>query len=195
LDAFLQSRIFDPLGMGDTHFYVPAGDLMRLTAVYAATGAGGFERAAEGPLGQGAYVEGPRVSFSGGAGLVSTAGDYARFLQMLLNGGVLDGARILGPRTVSLMAQDHLDALYGSPGYGFGLGFQILEDPGVAGQYGSPGLYSWGGAYATNYWIDPKEQIVGVFMIQLLPRGGLDLADRFRTLVYQAIVCEGPDPC
>jgi CubicO group peptidase (beta-lactamase class C family) len=195
LEAFFQSRIFEPLGMVDTNFFVSEADRSRLTAVYAATQDGGFERADEGPLGQGAYVEGPRVSFSGGAGLVSTAGDYARFLQMLLNGGELDGARVLGPKTVALMSQDHLDALYGSPGYGFGLGFQVLEDPGKAGQYGSPGLYSWGGAYATSYWIDPVEQIVGVFMIQLLPRGGLDLAERFRTLVYQAIVCEGPDPC
>jgi CubicO group peptidase (beta-lactamase class C family) len=195
LEAFFQSRIFDPLGMGDTNFFVPEADRWRLTAVYAATPDGGFVRAAEGQRGQGTYVEGPRASFSGGAGLVSTAGDYARFLQMLLNGGVLEGARILGPKTVSLMAQDHLDALYGSPGYGFGLGFQVLEDPARAGQYGSPGLYSWGGAYATSYWIDPVEEIVGVFMIQLLPRGGVDLAERFRTLVYQAIVCEGANPC
>lgn len=194
LDDYFRTRIFDPLGMEDTHFFVPEADRSRLTAVYAATADGGFARAEEGPLGQGAYVDGPRVSFSGGAGLVSTAGDYGRFLQMLLNGGVLDGARILGPRTVSLMSQDHLDALYGNPGYGFGLGFQVLEDPGKAGQYGSPGLYSWGGAYATSYWIDPEEEIVAVFLIQLLPRGGLDLADRFRTLVYQAIVGEGTDP-
>jgi CubicO group peptidase (beta-lactamase class C family) len=195
LEAFFQSRIFGPLGMADTHFFVPEKDRSRLTVVYAATGDAGFQRAPEGPLGQGAYVDGPRASFSGGAGLVSTAGDYARFLQMLLNGGVLDGARILGPKTVALMAQDHLDALYGSPGYGFGLGFQVLEDPGKAGQYGSPGLYSWGGAYATSYWIDPAEDLVSVFLIQLLPRGGLDLADRFRALVYQAIVCEGPSFC
>ncbi len=195
LEAYFQSRIFKPLGLEDTRFFVPETDRSRLTAVYAATPNGGIERAAEGQLGQGAYVDGPRMSFSGGAGLVSTAGDYARFLQMLLNGGVLDDARILGPKTVALMIQDHLDTLYGNPGYGFGLGFQVLEDPGLVGQYGSPGLYSWGGAYATNYWVDPAEQIVGVFMIQLLPRGGLDLADRFRTLVYQAIVCEGAQRC
>jgi CubicO group peptidase (beta-lactamase class C family) len=195
LDAFFRERIFGPLGMEDTFFFVPVEDRSRLTAVYAATSDGGIERAEEGPRGQGAYVDGPRTSFSGGAGLVSTAGDYARFLQMLLNGGVLDGARVLGPRTVTLMAQDHLDALYGSPGQGFGLGFQILEDPALAGQYGSPGLYSWGGAYGSSYWIDPVEEIVGVFMMQLLPRGDVDLADRFRTLVYQAIVCEASGPC
>jgi len=194
LAAYIESRVTSPLGMRDTHFFVPEEDRARLTAVYAATPDGGIERAGEGPLGQGAYVDGPRASFSGGAGLVSTAGDYASFLQMLLNGGVLDGARILGPKTVSLMTQDHLDELYGSPGYGFGLGFQILEDPGLTAQYGSPGLYSWGGAYASTYWVDPVEEIVGVFMIQLLPRGGLDLADRFRTLVYQAIVDEGVKP-
>jgi CubicO group peptidase (beta-lactamase class C family) len=195
LDAFFRERIFGPLGMEDTFFFVPAEDRPRLTAVYGATSDGGMERAEEGPRGQGAYVDGPRMSLSGGAGLVSTAGDYARFLQMLLNGGVLDGARVLGPKTVTLMSQDHLDALYGSPGQGFGLGFQILEDPALAGQYGSPGLYSWGGAYGSSYWIDPVEEIVGVFMMQLLPRGDVDLADRFRTLVYQAIVCEAPGPC
>jgi CubicO group peptidase (beta-lactamase class C family) len=191
LDAFFASRIFQPLGMTDSHFFVPAPDGDRLAAVYAATPGGGIERAPEGALGQGSYVEGPRASFSGGAGLVSTASDYARFLQMLLNGGVLDGARVLGPKTVDLMRQDDLDSVYGMPGYGFGLGFQVLEDPALAGQYGSPGLYSWGGAYATSYWIDPGEQIVGVFLIQLIPRGGLDLADRFHTLVYQALVAGG----
>jgi len=195
LEEYFESAIFRPLGMEDTFFFLPEEDRQRLTAVYAATAGGAIQRAPEGPLGQGAYVEGPRGSFSGGAGLVSTAMDYARFLQMLLNGGTLDGARILGPKTVALMARDHLGPLYGGQGLGFGLGFQVLEDPALAGQYGSPGLYSWGGAYATTYWIDPVEGMVGVFMIQLLPRGDMDLAERFRTLVYQAIVCEGTGPC
>jgi CubicO group peptidase (beta-lactamase class C family) len=186
LAEFFESRIFAPLGMRSTWFFPPASAASRMTTVYAATDSG-LLRAQDGPLGQGDYLDGPRVSFSGGAGLISTAGDYARFLQMLANGGTLDGARILGPRTVSLMTTDYADTLYSRDGVGFGLGFEILEDPGRAGQYGNPGRFGWGGAYATNYWVDPKEGIVCVFMVQLLPSRGLDLADRLRTLVYQAV--------
>jgi CubicO group peptidase (beta-lactamase class C family) len=187
LAAFFDSRILRPLRMTDTRFFVPPEDRGRLTAVYTVS-SNGLVRAAAGPRGQGDYVDGPRTSYSGGAGLVSTAGDYLRFLEMLLEGGALDGARVLGPKTAELMTEDHIGAVYGSAGYGFGLGFQVLVDPGRAGQYGSPGLYGWGGAYATNYWVDPTEELVGVFMVQLLPNPGLDLADRFRTLVYQSIV-------
>jgi CubicO group peptidase (beta-lactamase class C family) len=189
LDAFLQVRIFGPLRMTDTRFFLPPDRRDRLAAVYAADERGGYVRSDDGPLGQGAYVGGPRASFSGGAGLLSTAGDYARFLQMLLDGGTLDGARILAPATVALMTQNHVGALYNSTlANGFGLGFEVLLDPGRAGQYGSRGRFGWGGAYATNYWVDPGQDLVAVFMVQLLPSGGLDLADRFRTLVYQAIV-------
>lgn len=187
LAEFFASRILGPLRMTDTHFFVPVGDHARLTAVYTIAG-DTLARAPEGPRGQGAYVDGPRKSYSGGAGLVSTAGDYLRLLEMLLEGGALDGARVLGPRTVRLMTEDQLGPVYASAGLGFGLGFQVLVDPGRAGQYGSPGLYGWGGAYATSYWVDPVEDLVGVFMVQLLPNPGLDLADRFRALVYQAIV-------
>lgn len=188
LDAFLDARVFRPLRMADTYFYVPETQRARLTAVYGATPNGGYERAAEGPRGQGAYVDGPRAGFSGGAGLVSTAGDYLRFLQMLLNGGTLGGARILGPRSVALMTMDHVGSVYNTPGSGFGLGFQVLLDPGRAGQYGSPGAYRWGGAYGTNFWIDPGEDLVAVVFYQVIPAGNLDVYDRFRTLVYQAIV-------
>ena len=192
LDAFLQARILGPLRMRDTRFFLPPERRDRLAAVYAADGHGGYARAGEGPLGQGAYVDGPRASFSGGAGLLSTASDYARFLQMLLNGGTLDGVRVLAPATVALMTQNHLGTLYNAGGAtGFGLGFEVLLDPGRAGQYGSVGRFGWGGAYATNYWVDPGQDLVAVFMIQLLPSGGLDLADKFRTLVYQAIVGPG----
>ena len=187
LDAFISSRILRPLRMHDTHFFVPPAQRDRLTAVYAARNDGTFERAPEGPLGQGSYVDGPRTSFSGGAGLVSTAGDYARFLQMLLNAGELDGARILSPRTVALMTADQIDSVYGTRGMGFGLGFEILEDPGLAGRFGAPGAYGWGGAYGSNYWVDPAEGLVAVFMIQLMPRGDLDLADRFHAMVYGAM--------
>lgn len=189
LAEFFQTRIFGPLKMTDSYFFLPEAKRDRLTAVYAAREQG-LERAPDGPDGQGDYVTGPRVSYAGGAGLISSARDYARFLQMLLNGGSLEGARILGPRTVQLMVSDHADSLYSKPvpGMGFGLGFEILEDPGRAGQYGGVGRFGWGGAYATNYWVDPSEGLVGVFMIQLLPSMGLDLGNKFRTLVYQAIV-------
>jgi len=191
-DAFLQSRILGPLRMTDTRFFLTPDRRDRLAAVYAANGRGGYTRAAAGPLGQGAYVDGPRASFSGGAGLLSTASDYARFLQMLLNGGTLDGARILAPATVALMTQNHVGTVYNATGAtGFGLGFEVLLDPGRAAQYGSVGRFGWGGAYATNYWVDPGQDLVAVFMIQLMPSGGLDLADKFRTLVYQAIVDSG----
>ena len=111
---------------------------------------------------------------------------------MLLNGGVLDGARVLSPASVRLMTSDYADTLFSRSGLGFGLGFEILEDPGRASEYGSPGRFGWGGAYATLYWVDPKQDLVAVFMIQLLPSGGLDLADKFRTLVYQAIIDSPP---
>jgi CubicO group peptidase (beta-lactamase class C family) len=192
LDPFLRTRVFGPLRMYDTYFFLPPAQRGRLAAVYAASPGGGIVRADEGPLGQGSYVDGPRASFSGGAGLLSTAGDYARFLQMLLNGGTLDGMRILAPATVALMTRNQIGTIYDRSGAsGFGLGFEVLLDPGLAGQYGSVGRYSWGGAYATNYWVDPAEDLVAVQMLQLLPSGGLDIGDRFRTLVYQAIVGPG----
>ena len=188
LDEFLRTRIFAPLKMRDTHFFLPTAERERLAAVYAVTDRG-IVRAPDGPLGQGSYVDGPRASFSGGAGLLSTAGDYARFLQMLLNGGTLDGARILAPATVALMTRNQAGTVYDRTGAsGFGLGFEVLLDPGLAGQYGSVGRYGWGGAYATNYWVDPGQDLVAVLMLQLLPSGGLDIGDRFRNLVYQAIV-------
>jgi CubicO group peptidase (beta-lactamase class C family) len=145
-------------------------------------------RADTGQRGQGHYVTGPRMDYSGGAGLLSTARDYARFLQMLLNGGTLDGKRLLSPRTVTLMSTDQLGAVYGNESAAFGLGFEIQKRPNEMGRYGSVGMYGWAGAYGTNYWIDPKEDLVGVLMIQLLPAGRLDLAGKFKTMVYQAMV-------
>jgi CubicO group peptidase (beta-lactamase class C family) len=106
---------------------------------------------------------------------------------MLLNGGELDGVRVLGPKTVELMTVDHTGPLYPAPGKGFGLGFEVLEDPGAAGQIGSPGSYGWGGAYYSRYLVDPREGLVLVFLTQTLPARGLDLGDRFVALAYQAI--------
>jgi CubicO group peptidase (beta-lactamase class C family) len=173
--------------MRDTYFFLPTEKASRLAAVYSAKD-NGLERAPDqsGMVSQGSYVTGPRKDYSGGAGLLSTASDYARFLQMLLNGGELDGVRLLGPKTVELMTVNHSGRLY-SENEGFGLGFAIMESPGRSASYGSPGLFSWGGAYYTAFWVDPKEKLVAVFMAQLLPAGGLDLQGKLRALVYQAI--------
>ena len=108
-------------------------------------------------------------AFSGGAGLLSTASDYARFLQMLLNGGELDGARLLSPKTVELMTSNHVGNLMQEGKFGFGLGFEITEHVGRAGRPGSVGEFGWGGAYHTQMWVDPQEQLVVVYMTQTLP--------------------------
>jgi CubicO group peptidase (beta-lactamase class C family) len=193
LDAFLRSRILDPLKMTDTHFYLPRDQRDRLSVVYSAKPGGGIERAPDpgGMVGQGAYLDGPRKSFSGGAGLLSTAQDYARFLQMLLNGGELDGVRLLSPNTVHLMTVDHVGRLYEQPGQGFGLGFSVVTDVGARGQPGSVGEFGWGGAYHSNYWVDPQEDLVVVYFTQLIPAGDLDDTGKLRALVYGAIVDRG----
>jgi CubicO group peptidase (beta-lactamase class C family) len=188
LDTFLRDRILDPLGMSDTHFYLPPAKRERLAAVYAATPEGIVRAPDKGSNGQGAYVDGPRKSFSGGAGLLATAADYARFLQMLLNGGELDQHRILGPKSIELMTVDHLGDLTFDDGEGFGLGFYVIEDLGARGEPGSVGEYGWGGAYHSQYWVDPAEQLVVVYMTQLIPAGNLDDTRKVRALVYQAIV-------
>jgi CubicO group peptidase (beta-lactamase class C family) len=190
LDQFLQSRILVPLGMKDTYFYLPESKQDRLAVVYSAKSSGGIERAPDpgGMVGQGAYLKGPRKSYSGGAGLLSTASDYGRFLQMLLNGGELDGRRILSRKSVELMTVDHLGAKAGREGEGFGLGFSVVKDLGARGIPGSVGEYGWGGAYHSVYWVDPKEQLVVVYFTQILPAGGLDDHAKLRALVYQSIV-------
>ena len=162
LDEFIRQRITQPLRMVDTYFYLPKEKTARLAAVYSASN-GAIVRAPDPLMGQGDYVTRPRKSFSGGAGMLSTATDYARFLQMLLNGGELDGVRILSPKTVQLMTANHVDTLFQNGRQGFGLGFSVIGDPGRAGIYGSPGAYGWGGAYFSTYWVDPAEHLVVVF--------------------------------
>jgi CubicO group peptidase (beta-lactamase class C family) len=187
LEQFLKSRLIDPLKMVDTGFFVPPQHAARLATVYGRVD-NVLMRAPDGHPGQGHYVTGPRAAFAGGAGLVSTASDYARFLQMMLNGGELDGVRLLSPRTVELMTVNHIGDRYGVPGRGFGLGFETVDDLGASGRYGSEGEFSWGGAYFSRYWVDPKEKVVTVFLCQLLPNGGSDLQEKLRVLVNQAIV-------
>ena len=187
LDEFFRTRVFEPLKMVDTSFFLPPAKRDRLAAVYLAKD-GTIERAPDPQRGQGDYVDGPRKCLSGGAGLLSTASDYARFLQMLVNGGELDGQRLLSPKTVELATSNHLGTLFNEGKTGFGLGFEIVEHVGRSGRPGSVGEFSWGGAYYTSYWADPQEQIVAVFMSQMLPAGNLDLQGKFRALVYQAVV-------
>jgi CubicO group peptidase (beta-lactamase class C family) len=187
LAEFFQKRITGPLGLADTQFYLPPAQKNRLAAVYAAKD-GKIERATEPKVGQGHYVEGPRVAFSGGAGLLSTAHDYGRFLQMLLNGGEIDGVRLLSPKTVELMTVNHVGSLFSDGTLGFGLGFDVIEDLGKASRYGTAGAFGWGGAYHTTYWVDPREKLVVDLMTQLLPAGDSDLHARFRALVYSSIV-------
>jgi len=185
-DRFLETRVFGPLGMRDTHFFLPENQRDRLTAVYAAKQGGGIERAPDGGRGQGAYVDGPRADFSGGAGLLSTASDYGRFLQMLLDGGELDGVRLLSPMTVMLMTVNQSDTLYDGKDHGFGLGFEILERDGAGGTMGSAGAFSWGGAYHSSYFVDPHEELVAVLLTQHLPPA-VNVTGRFKTLVYGAV--------
>lgn len=190
LEEFLTTRILNPLNMKDTHFYLPQNKTNRLATVYSAFADKPLERApAPGHMtGQGMYVEGPRKSFSGGAGLLSTATDYAKFLQMMLNKGTLNGQRILAPSTVELMTVNHLDKIPYGAGQGFGLGFSTNEDLGARGTPGSEGEYGWGGAYGSTYWVDPKQDLVVVYFKQLIPTNGLDDQSKLRTLIYQAIV-------
>lgn len=191
LDELIRTRITRPLKMNDTYFYVPAAAAQRLVTVYASDSTNHAYRAPDGPRGQGNYVTGPRRSFAGGAGLVSTALDYARFLQMILNGGELDGVRVLAPHTVDLMTHNQSGRLFDSTGAnGFGFGFGITERYGANGM-ASVGTFGWGGAYGSTYDVDPVEHLVIVFMINQLPNRA-DLNGKFPTLVYQALVERRP---
>lgn len=209
LDVFLKERILDPLGMLDTHFYLPESKDSRLSVVYSQCDnkllrayedvAPKFEwddkeKCTGNNQTQGHYLNGPRVSFSGGAGLLSTSADYAIFLQMMLNNGVYDGTRILSRKSVELMTANHLDGDHYKDvkfpwdwGVGFGLGFSVTTDSGDRGVLGSEAEYGWGGAYHSSYWVDPKENLVVVYFTQVAPIN-LDDHQKLRNLIYQAIV-------
>jgi CubicO group peptidase (beta-lactamase class C family) len=186
LDELIRTRITKPLGMVDTQFYLAPAQRERLATVYGSGPGGTIVRAPDGPRGQGHYVDGPRKSFAGGAGLLSTARDYARFLEMIRNGGSLNGVRVLSPRSVELMSTNQVGTLHSATGMGFGLGFQVTERYG-ANNMDSVGAFGWAGAYGTSYRIDPKAKMVTVMMIQMLPNA-TGIAERFNTLVYQALV-------
>ncbi|MDQ3169677.1 MAG: beta-lactamase family protein [Acidobacteriota bacterium] len=188
LDAFVRTRITDPLGMRDTHFFLPPAKRDRLAAVYESGADDKAARAPEGARGQGHYVDGPRRSFAGGAGLVSTAPDYARFLEMVRNGGALGSVRILSPRSVALMTTNQIGSLYSSTGLGWSLAFETTERVGANG-LDAQGAYGWGGAYGSWYRVDPQSRMVIVLMMQLMPNR-TDISSTFPTLVYQALVDE-----
>jgi CubicO group peptidase (beta-lactamase class C family) len=169
LDEFMRTRIFEPLGMEDTYFYVPQDKLPRLASLYRSTESSGWKIQLAGRNEDSPQVKGPKIRFAGGGGLLSTTSDYARFAQLLLNGGVLDSIRLLSRTTVELMTTNHTADLPISlmgPGYGFGLGLYVRTDPAEA-MLGSPGTYGWGGAFATWYFADPKEDMFGLFMTQV----------------------------
>ncbi len=185
LDQFVAERIFRPLGMKDTFFYQPDENLPRMATIYTRGEGGNGIR----PLPMPAPVA--KKFFSGAGGLSSTVSDYSRFCQMMLNGGQLDGARLLSRKTTELMTTNHIGRLRlwsSLPGEGFGLGYSVRLDNGEAAQVGSVGAYGWGGAFGTYFWIDPKEQMFGVLMVQLRPYNHVNIRQDFRTLATAAIV-------
>ena len=194
-ESFLQQRIFDPLAMRDTGFSVPAAQRARVVDL-TTMGKDGRLRIADGPSAR--QPGAPLNAYASGAGgLYSTAGDYARFAQMLLDGGTLDGHTLLGRKTVELMLRNHLTMLdppvtQFSDAEGFGIGGYVVIDAAKRGQLGSPGQFGWTGAASTYYTIDPHEHLVAILMLQHLPRedGGKDLpriSRNFYDLVYQAL--------
>ena len=187
-DRFLQERIFDPLGMIDTAFHVPAEKLDRLALIH-----GEDEEGALAPPTGGGDPTVPPAGPSGGGGLYGTTMDYLRFTQMVLNGGELDGVRLLSPRSVEMMRTNHLQDQALStmgPGSGFGLDFGVVMDPAAAGEPYSTGSFRWGGAAGTWFWIDPVTDLTFVGMIQQMGGGTAvgDVQGRSRNLAYQAIV-------
>jgi len=189
-DEFLTEEIFGPLGMLDTHFYLPGEKAARLATLYAANAEGNLRVAKGGEseiyLDNPRYpVEGARTYFSGGGGLSSTTRDYARFLQMLLDEGELDGARILSRKSVELLISPRVELERGGLPK-MSAAFYVTGSPGLEGVLTSPGSYSWGGAFYTTYFIDPHENLVAVFMSQGRPIRS-SMRDRFGVLVYQAL--------
>lgn len=197
LDHFLERRILHPLKMFDTHFFLPGSKKQRLAALYTQKEDRHIRRTGDDPVERGALVysasahwKGPRTYFSGGAGLVSTAGDYLRFCRMLLGKGELEGARVLRPETVALLSTNQLGNVAVDPGTQvqmFGYGFGVQGEAGAATDPSSPGSLSWGGLYYTYFWIDPREELVGILMTQLFPADGLKLREEFKSLTYKAL--------
>ena len=197
-DRFLHERVLGPLGMTDTAFDVPAEKLDRFAALYEPRAGSPAYTLIDDPLSS-SYTR-PRTYFSGAGGLVSTAADYLRFCRMLANRGELDGARIIGPRTLQLMTLNHLPegrdlatmaqnaAETQREGQGFGLGFAVLLDPAVAQVIGTPGEYYWGGAASTAFFVTPAEDLIMIFLTQLRPSSTYPIRRELRAAVYSSIV-------
>jgi CubicO group peptidase (beta-lactamase class C family) len=191
LDEFFRERIFKPLGMSDTYFYLPHDKLDRFAANYQPEGDANHIKLVEAPDAESRFAREGGVYFMGSGGLVSTAADYWRFHQMMLNGGELYGVRILGRKTVELMTANHtrdLPIWLRGPGGGFGLGYSVTTDIGEANSMASVGTYGWGGAYCTYFWVDPAEEVVGIVMTQVRPYTHLNIRRDFQNLAMQAIV-------
>jgi CubicO group peptidase (beta-lactamase class C family) len=207
-EQFLKERIFDPLDMKDTDFFVPAAKAHRFAACYSADPEGGVTLHATDRKGGLTLQDDPTKSsflsppsfFSGGGGLCSTAADYLTFCRVLLNGGELGGVRLLGPKTLKLMTSNHLPGGLDLPGMsrslfseatyngiGFGLGFAVTMDPAQTLIAGSPGEFNWGGLATTSFFIDPAEELITVFMTQVIPSSAYPLRRELRTMVYAAI--------
>jgi CubicO group peptidase (beta-lactamase class C family) len=207
-EQFLKARIFDPLGMADTDFFVPADKAHRFAACYNADPGGMMSFHAAEKKGGLTLQDDPTTSsflakpsfISGGGGLCSTAADYLTFCRALLAGGELGGVRLIGPKTLALMTTNHLpggrdlpemsrsmfaEATYN--GIGFGLGFSVTMDPAKTLIPGSPGEYAWGGAATTSFWIDPREELIAIFMTQVMPSSAYPVRRELRTMVYSAI--------
>lgn len=189
LDEFLANRIFAPLDMTDTHFYLDPSKAPRLTTQY--TPGEDMKIVEQDPgSAQSRWISGPKTLFRGAGGLVSTARDYLRFQLTMLNRGILEGTRILAPSTVSLMLENHtgdLDLWLPGPGMGFGLGYGVVIDRGEAATPLSQGSGYWGGAYCTLSWIDPEQELVGVVMTQVRPYTHINIRQDFQVLTYQAL--------
>ena len=196
-DDYLREHIFEPLGMHDTAFNIAEDKVARFASCY--------QRNLDKSIGleddgqASAYRE--RTFFSGGGGLVSTMADYYRFCSMLRNGGELDGARIIGPRTLGMMTANHLPdggdmatwargsfSETGNEGIGFGLGFATRTDPVASGTVTSVGEYHWGGLASTLFWVDPVEDLVVIFMTQLIPSGTFDFRSQLHSIIYSSIL-------
>jgi CubicO group peptidase (beta-lactamase class C family) len=193
LEEFFEKRIFEPLEMDDTHFFIPSEKMSRLAAVYAPKPGGGLKRLGSEPVVEGSLVyradhpyTGRRRYFSGGGGLCSTVGDYLRFCQMLLNGGTLDGKRVLKRQAIELMTTDHVGEL--SKDQGFGLGFSVTRNAAEAGGLDCVGSFGWGGFWYTTFFVDPEKKLIGICMGQLHPEGDATLNKQFQRLVYEAVV-------
>ena len=192
LSVLLDERLIQPLGMKDTSFVVPASKVARLAEPLK------IDPTTGGPMMVMLDVTRATGNDSGGAGMSTTADDYLRFCQMLLNGGTLDGKRYLSRTTVALMTSDHLgpkvatpvqpgEVLMGVQGYTFGLGFMVRQGPGIAGVHGSEGDFAWGGLGGTFFWVDPKEQLIGIMMAQTPGAVRQQYRRMIKTLVYQAL--------